>query len=209
MQFLKLDLLDYSSDVSFTWFNPSLSLNSNFKKVFYITCTTCCRAARASCLTCSHILRASFPTCSCVSHASCLTCSCASCVLWPKYSRAPLASCHTCSRASRVSCLTCFVLCVPLSFMSLFFLCTPSALYLAFSIRCATRGERGGGLPCLFLKIEKSALILGKKGPDSVYFWVKYSIQNVVLRVSRRKSPKFSLRGPFSCVFEKLFIEMP
>ena len=38
------------------------------------------------------------------------------------------------------------------------------------------RGEKGGGLPFPFLKIEKVALILGKKGPDSVHLWVKYSI---------------------------------
>ena len=47
--------------------------------------------------------------------------------------------------------------------------------------RRATRGRgRGGGgdLPCPFLKIKQSAPILGKKSSDSVYFWVKYSIQN-------------------------------
>ena len=40
------------------------------------------------------------------------------------------------------------------------------------------RETRGGDLLCPFF-----ALTLGKKGPDSVYFWVKYSIQNVVLGV--------------------------
>ena len=62
-------------------------------------------------------------------------------------------------------------------------------------------GGEGGGLTCPFLKTEKSVLILGKKGPDGVYFGAKYSIQNLILRVSSRKSPKFSQRGLFSCVF--------
>ena len=52
-------------------------------------------------------------------------------------------------------------------------------------------GRRGGDLPCPFLKIEKSALILEKKGPNCVHPWVEFSIHNVVLRVSRRKSSKF------------------
>ena len=59
--------------------------------------------------------------------------------------------------------------------------------------------EGGGRLSCPFLKIEKSVLILGKKGPDSVYVWVKYSIQNVVLRVSRRKDSKMFPAGSFLC----------
>ena len=32
-----------------------------------------------------------------------------------------------------------------------------------------------------------SLTILGKKGPHSVVLWIKFSIQNLVLRVSRRK----------------------
>ena len=30
----------------------------------------------------------------------------------------------------------------------------------------------------------------GKKGSDSVHLWVKFSIDNAVLRVSKRKTPK-------------------
>ena len=55
------------------------------------SCSTYCRAQRASWpnwssalhalyRTCSRALRASFPTCSCVSHSLCLACSCASCL---------------------------------------------------------------------------------------------------------------------------------
>ena len=60
---------------------------------------------------------------------------------------------------------------------------------------------RGGGLPCPFLKIEKSALILKKKGSNCVHPWAKSSIQNVVLRVSRRKSSKIFPAGPFFLAF--------
>ena len=43
-----------------------------------------------------------------------------------------------------------------------------------------------GGLPCPFLKIEKKCPDFGKKWPDYVLPWVKFSIQNVVLRVSEK-----------------------
>ena len=70
----------------------------------------------------------------------------------------------------------------------------------------AQLGGEGGRPPLPFFKIVKSALIWGKKARDSVYFWVEYSIQNVVLRVPRRKGSKIFL---FSCVFNKIFIEVP
>ena len=41
---------------------------------------------------------------------------------------------------------------------------------LFFHTSHATRGE-GAGLPCLFLKSEKSVLILGGKGSDFVHLW--------------------------------------
>ena len=47
------------------------------------------------------------------------------------------------------------------------------------------------GLSDPFLKIKKSNLILKKKQPDFVHLSVKFSIQNVVLRVSRRKNSNF------------------
>ena len=48
----------------------------------------------------------------------------------------------------------------------------------------------------------------GKKGPDYVHLWVKFSIQNVVLRASRRKISKFLLCGAsLSCVFDEIFIK--
>ena len=51
-------------------------------------------------------------------------------------------------------------------------------------------GGEGGGLPFLFLEIGKSLLILDKKGPTSVHLWFKFSIKNVVLRVSWREKSK-------------------
>ena len=57
----------------------------------------------------------------------------------------------------------------------------------------AEQGRRGGGgwgrggrLPVL--KIEKGALMFEKKGPDFRHIWVKFPIQNAILRASRRKS---------------------
>ena len=45
---------------------------------------------------------------------------------------------------------------------------------------------------------------------DCVHLWVKFSIQNAVLRLSRREKSKILPCGAyFSCVFDKMFIEMP
>ena len=41
---------------------------------------------------------------------------------------------------------------------------------------------------CRFLKIEKKCLYLGKKCPDCVQLWINFSIQNVVLSLSRSKN---------------------
>ena len=60
-----------------------------------------------------------------------------------------------------------------------------------------------GGLPCPLLKIEKRVDI-GKKGPDCVHLWVLFFIQNVILGVSWRKTPKCFLAGP---LFIKFFGE--
>ena len=49
----------------------------------------------------------------------------------------------------------------------------------------AQLGRRGETCPAPF-ENKKSVLILEKRDPDCVHHWVKFSIQNVVLRVSRR-----------------------
>ena len=51
------------------------------------------------------------------------------------------------------------------------------------------RGGGGKASPALF-ENRKKCPDFGKKGPDCVHLWVKFSIQNVVLRVSRRKNLK-------------------
>ena len=65
-----------------------------------------------------------------------------------------------------------------------------SATVTAVQLGGKQRGGEGGGgvvsgrgLPCPFLQIEKSALILVKKGSGCLHLWVKCSIQNVVLIV--------------------------
>ena len=66
--------------------------------------------------------------------------------------------------------------------------------------RRATRrggGGEGGGPPYPFFKIKKGALILKKKCPDCVHPLVKFAIQNVVLRVSKRKNSKIFPCGAF------------
>ena len=89
------------------------------------------------------------------------------------------------------------------------------ALHSTFQIKllCASwypgvqLGGRGEVSPALFWKSKKSALIFGKKGPVIVHLCVEYSIQNVVLRVSRRKNSKnFPCRAHFFLVFLAEFL---
>ena len=69
----------------------------------------------------------------------------------------------------------------------------------------ATRG-RGEAATALF-ENRKKCPDFGKKGPDCVQFWVKFSIQNVVLRLSTGKISKmFFCMASYSCVFNEMFI---
>ena len=47
-----------------------------------------------------------------------------------------------------------------------------------------------GRPPLPACKNQKNRSDFGKKGRDCIHHWVKFSIQNVVLRVSRRKNYK-------------------
>ena len=68
---------------------------------------------------------------------------------------------------------------------------------------------RGEASPTLF-ENRKKYPDFGKKGPDSVHLWVKFSIQNIFLRASRRKNFKmFPCGALFPCVFDKMFIKVP
>ena len=51
-----------------------------------------------------------------------------------------------------------------------------------------------------FLKFEKDALILEKKGLDCVHLWVKFSIQNVVQEYLGEKASKMFSAEPFFVV---------
>ena len=78
-------------------------------------------------------------------------------------------------------------------------------------VRSYGRGEA----PTALFEIEKSVLVMGRKVlvlgrkvlVGCVHFWVKFSIQNVVLRVSSRKiSEMFPCRASFSCALDEMFI---
>ena len=74
--------------------------------------------------------------------------------------------------------------------------------------RRSTNGE-GGGLPCHFWKSKKCP-DFGKKGPGCVHIWFRFFIQNLVLKESRRKTPKCFSKCPTftntTYLFAKLFI---
>ena len=69
--------------------------------------------------------------------------------------------------------------------------------------RRATRGvEAGRRPPLLFFENRKKVpWFWKKKGPYCVHPWVEYAIQNIVLRVSRRKSSKMFPWGVFFLVY--------
>ena len=54
-------------------------------------------------------------------------------------------------------------------------------------------------LPCF--ENRKKCYDFGKKDPDCVHLWVTFSIQNVTLGESWRKTPKFFNAGPLFLVF--------
>ena len=63
--------------------------------------------------------------------------------------------------------------------------------------RRVTRGGRGRGLPCPFLKIEKNVLILEKNAQTVVICGLHFSFTMKFLRVFKRKSQRFILAGSF------------
>ena len=70
------------------------------------------------------------------------------------------------------------------------------------------RLERTKISPAVFRKSTEVSWFY-KKGPDCAHPWVKFSIQNVVLRISRRKNSKlFPCGAFFSWNFDEIFIEV-
>ena len=82
-----------------------------------------------------------------------------------------------------------------------------------YYIRRLTRGGRGGGgevvCPALFQKLEKNALVCGKKCPDcGLLLWSSFKMQ--FLRVSRRKNRRFFPCGAFlSCIVGECLSKRP
>ena len=74
----------------------------------------------------------------------------------------------------------------------------------------ATRGGGGRrGLPCFF-KNRKKCPDFGQKNPDCVHLWIKFSIQNVVSRVIKRKNSKmFPWEAIFLVFFTKCLLKCP
>ena len=69
-------------------------------------------------------------------------------------------------------------------------------------------GGGGGGLP--FLENRKRCPDFREKDPDCVHPYVKFTIQNVVLKASKIKSFKtFPYGAVFSGIFDDTFIGMP
>ena len=62
-----------------------------------------------------------------------------------------------------------------------------------------------------FFENKKKYSYFRKTSPDCVHLWIKFSIQNVVLGVSKRKNSKkmFPSETFFSCVFDEMLIEVP
>ena len=60
--------------------------------------------------------------------------------------------------------------------------------------------RRGEASPALF-KIKEKCPDFEKKGPDYINLWVEFSIKNLVLRISRKKTPECFPKGPLFLVF--------
>ena len=71
---------------------------------------------------------------------------------------------------------------------------------------CGQGGWRERKSPLPFLKMKNSVLILRQRGFDFVHFWLKFSIQNAVLIVSGRETPKCFPFGPhFFCCWQNVY----
>ena len=78
-------------------------------------------------------------------------------------------------------------------------------IFLGMRVTGGGGGGRGRGLP--FFENRKKCPDFWKKESDCVHPYVKFTIQNVVLRVSKRKSFKtFPCGAVFSGIFDDTFI---
>ena len=60
---------------------------------------------------------------------------------------------------------------------------------------------------CSFLKIKKNGTVLEKKALICVYLFVKFFVQNVASRASKKATPTCLPAGLF-CVFDEKFTEV-
>ena len=67
-------------------------------------------------------------------------------------------------------------------------------------------GRRREASHTLFWNSKKVPWFWQKKGPHSVHLWSTYSIQNLILRVSKRKNSKIFLRACFFLVLYTNFL---
>ena len=74
---------------------------------------------------------------------------------------------------------------------------------------CNQMGGKGEVSPALFLKLEKSALILGKNALIVVIFVINFSSKVQLLGVSRRKNWRFFPAGPFFFVLQIIIYQYP
>ena len=77
-----------------------------------------------------------------------------------------------------------------------------------YFFRRTTRGV-GGRPPLSFFENWEKCPDFGKKTLIVSIFWVKYSIQIKVLRVSRKKNSKIFICGAFPCVSNEVFTKVP
>ena len=69
-----------------------------------------------------------------------------------------------------------------------------------------TKLSGGEASPALFWKSKKVPWLSEKMPWLCIHLWIKFTIQNAALRVSRRKTSK---TGLFLCVFEKYLLNCP
>ena len=79
--------------------------------------------------------------------------------------------------------------------------------YIRYQAR--NSGESGGRPPLPFFENRRNCPDFGKKSHDCVHLLVKFSIENIVLRVSRRKNSKIFPCGAFSVLLMKCLSESP
>ena len=88
------------------------------------------------------------------------------------------------------------------------YLLMKEALSSALYRRATMEGE--GRPPLPFYEKQKKCLNLRKKGPDYALLWVKFSIENVVWGVSKRKNTKMFPCGAFlSWLLTKCLLKCP